>query len=228
MMLPSILTRPLSLILLGTCLSITVQAAELDSDRARYSYTLGIQVGEKLKSRGLDVDPAAFADAIEDVLAGNKLRMTPEQRQKALDLAEEEAANKHKQQADANSKAGATFRAAYAKKDGVKSLDKGVLYRVLKPGKGPSPSADSAVEVHYRGAHTDGREFDSSLARKEPATFQVSQVIPGFSAALKKMSVGAKWEVVIPPDQAYGEQGAGSRIGPQETLVFELELLGIK
>jgi FKBP-type peptidyl-prolyl cis-trans isomerase FklB len=227
-MTPRPISRALLPLLVGATLSLSALAADLNSDRARYSYTLGYQVADRLKSQGMDVDPAAFAEAVQDVLSGRKAKLSLEQMDKALGQAQAEMVKRKQQQAENNAKAGEAFRSAFSKKGGVKSLDNGLQYRVIKAGSGPTPAEDATVMVHYRGTHIDGTEFDSSLSRKEPATFPLEGVIPGFSAALRKMAVGSKWEVVIPSDQAYGIRGASPRIGPEETLVFEIELLGIK
>ncbi|MCB1735767.1 MAG: FKBP-type peptidyl-prolyl cis-trans isomerase [Gammaproteobacteria bacterium] len=210
-------------------LSAPALATDLTSDHAKYSYTLGYQVAQQLAARGLQVDPAAFADAIEDALGGKPPSLTPEQMQAAIDTARETAAAKDKAIADANSETGKQFQAEYAKQEGVNTLSNGIQYKILKAGDGAKPGADATVVVHYRGTLVDGTEFDSSIARKEPATFPVGNVIPGFSAALQSMPVGSKWEVVIPGDQAYGERGIpDGPIGPNETLIFEIELLEIK
>lgn len=222
------ITRALAPVLF-MALSAPALAADLGSDHAKYSYTLGYQVAQQLAARGLQVEPAAFAGAIEDALAGKPPALTPEQMQAAIDTARETAAAKDKAIADANTEAGKQFQADYAKQDGVKTLSDGILYKIVKAGDGAKPGADTTVVVHYRGTLIDGSEFDSSIARKEPATFPVGNVIPGFSAALQSMPVGSKWEVVIPGDQAYGARGIpDGPIGPNETLIFEIELLEIK
>ncbi|MCP5141271.1 MAG: FKBP-type peptidyl-prolyl cis-trans isomerase [Gammaproteobacteria bacterium] len=214
--------------LLAIALSAPVHAG-VSSDQTRYSYTLGYQVAQQLKARGLQVDPTSFADAIEDALAGKPPRLTPEEMQAAIDAVVAQAQEKEQLIADANAKAGADFRAQYAKQDGVKSLDGGLMYRELQAGTGARPTAESTVVVHYRGTLIDGAEFDSSIARGEPATFGIGNVIPGFSQALQNMAVGSKWEVVIPADMAYGAKGVkDGPIGPNETLIFEIELIEIK
>lgn len=213
---------------LGVALCASAHAG-VSSDQTRYSYTLGYQVAQQLKTRGLQVDPKSFADAIEDALSGKPPRLTKEEMQDAIDKAIAKVKEQKRLIADANTQAGADFRAEYAKRDGVKTLDNGLMYRELKAGDGPKPGADATVVVHYRGTLIDGTEFDSSIARGKPATFAINNVIPGFREALQNMPVGAKWEVVIPGDMAYGETGIkDGPIGPNETLIFEIELLEIK
>ena len=123
---------------------------------------------------------------------------------------------------------GEAYLAANAKKDGVKTLPSGLQYKVVTEGAGATPKASDTVTVHYRGKLVDGTEFDSSYSRNEPATFPVNGVIPGWTEALQLMKVGSKWELCIPANLAYGERGAGGRIPANATLVFEVELLGIK
>lgn len=129
---------------------------------------------------------------------------------------------------DKNKKAGADFMAKYAKVDGVQRLPSGILYKVLKPGTGASPKATDTVKVHYRGRLVDGKEFDSSYKRNEPAVFALNQVIPGWTESLQKMKVGEKWQVIIPSELAYGPVGRPPTIGPDAVLVFDIELLGIE
>jgi FKBP-type peptidyl-prolyl cis-trans isomerase FklB len=127
-----------------------------------------------------------------------------------------------------NKAAGEAFLAANAKKPGVVTRPSGMQYKVLKEGTGASPTKNSIVTTHYRGTLINGTEFDSSYARNEPASFGVTQVIGGWTEALQLMKVGSKWELYLPPNLAYGARGAGADIGPNETLIFEVELLAIK
>lgn len=131
------------------------------------------------------------------------------------------------EQAAENLKKGEEFLKENAKKTGIDTLSDGIQYKVLKEGNGPKPQATDMVKVHYKGTLIDGTEFDSSLKREEPAQFRLNQVIPGWGKALQQMPVGSKWILYIPADQAYGQRGAGSAIGPNETLIFEVELLDI-
>ncbi len=201
----------------------------LDSDSAKYSYTLGHQVAVQLKAKGVDVDGDAFAAAIADVLAGRDSQLTRAQMQTAVEVREAADEAKAAVLGDANRQAGIEFLAENAKQNGVVVLDNGLQYRVEVVGTGAMPGATDTVEVHYRGTLMDGTEFDSSHKRNKPATFQVNRVIAGFSEALQLMKVGSKWTVFIPGDLAYGERGIPSgAIGPNEMLIFELELLDVK
>jgi FKBP-type peptidyl-prolyl cis-trans isomerase FklB len=135
---------------------------------------------------------------------------------------------KAKESADKNLKAGEAFLAENAKKEGVVTLPSGLQYKVIEAGSGKTPKASDTVTVNYRGTLIDGKEFDSSYKRGEPATFPVSGVIAGWTEALQLMKEGAKWQLVIPPGLAYGEKGAGPVIGPNSTLVFEVELIKVQ
>jgi FKBP-type peptidyl-prolyl cis-trans isomerase len=135
---------------------------------------------------------------------------------------------KHKAAGDKNLKEGDDFLTANGKKEGVKTLPSGLQYKVIKSGTGRSPKATDTVKVHYNGTLTDGTVFDSSVQRGEPATFPVNQVIPGWTEALQLMKEGDKWQLYIPSKLAYGEQGAGGKIGPNSALIFDVELLSIE
>jgi len=132
------------------------------------------------------------------------------------------------EKAQAAERVGKAFREAYGQREGVSKTDSGILYRVLVPGTGAQPTADDTVVVHYQGTLVDGTEFDSSIRRGQPATFSLAGIIPGWQEALQLMKEGARWEVVIPPELAYGSTGAGGAIGPEETLIFEIELIEVK
>jgi FKBP-type peptidyl-prolyl cis-trans isomerase FklB len=141
---------------------------------------------------------------------------------------QQRAQQQQAEQAEKNKAAGEAFLKANKEKEGVTELPSGLQYKIIQQGKGKTPTADDTVVVNYRGTLTNGTEFDSSYKRNEPVTFKVDKVIPGWQEALKLMPVGSKWEVVIPSKLAYGEQGAGRFIGPNETLIFDIELLKIK
>jgi FKBP-type peptidyl-prolyl cis-trans isomerase len=148
--------------------------------------------------------------------------------ERVVKASENEAATKLKALAEKNAKAGETFRAEYKKGEGVKELPGGIQYRVLAEGKGDKPGATDAVEVNYSGKLIDGREFDASERHGGPVTLQLDKVIKGWQQAVTQMATGAKWEIVVPPELAYGLRGAGGAIGPNETLVFEIELVAVK
>ncbi|MEW8507337.1 MAG: FKBP-type peptidyl-prolyl cis-trans isomerase [Candidatus Thiodiazotropha sp.] len=218
------LTIPLTLLL---CIpSLQLYAGDLDNQHQRYSYAMGTRVGQMLKNQvsgGLDVN--AFSMAVSDVLSGSKLRLSNEEMQTAMSQHFKEQQAKQAKQAAENDKKGKAFLAANALKEGVVSLENGLQYRIIRAGSGASPSAEQTVEVNYRGRLINGSEFDSSYARGKPAQFKLSGVVPGFKEALTRMKPGAKWEVFMPAALAYGKKGAGRSIGPNETLIFEIEYL---
>jgi FKBP-type peptidyl-prolyl cis-trans isomerase FklB len=200
---------------------------DLSSTKAKISYAIGFQVGQSLKNDGLDVDPAVVAAAIADVQGGVEPRVTTEQMQEAMAAFEKERAEAVVRMGEENKKKGAEYLAKHAKEKGVVTTKSGLEYKVVEAGKGKQPTSDDKVTVHYRGTLLSGEEFDSSYARGEPATFPVHGVIKGWQEVLPLMKEGAKWEVAIPSDLAYGERGTGHGIGPNETLLFTIELLKV-
>ena len=215
----------------------------LATDKDKRSYAIGINVGkglgQNLKQAGLDIDPAILTRAIKDVLAGNQQAMTDQEAQETLktlqaglrekqeEMRKEQEA-KMKEVGDANKKEGDEFLAANKAKEGVTTLPDGLQYKILQEGTGPKPTAADSVTVNYRGTLLNGTEFDSSYKRGQPATFNVSGIIKGWTEALQLMPVGSKWQLFIPSDLAYGPRGAGRDIGPNATLVFDVELLSIQ
>jgi FKBP-type peptidyl-prolyl cis-trans isomerase FklB len=185
-----------------------------------------------LSRQGVDVDPATVARGLRDTLGGAKPLLTDAEAEAAL--GQLQAAVHAKQDAeaqkigDANMKEGQEFLAANKTKDGVVTLPSGLQYKILTPGTGPKPTAADTVVCNYRGTFINGTEFDSSYKRGQPATFPVGGVIKGWTEALQLMPVGSKWQLVIPPDLAYGTRGAGGAIGPNATLIFEVELISIQ
>ncbi len=213
-------------VLLVSALS-TVQAADLKSDKEKFSYAVGVQIALSLRHDGPHFDVDALTQAIEDVLAGAPLRLSPEEMQQAFNAFQAKRQEERRQLAAENARKGKAFLAANGKKSGVVTLPSGLQYQVIKEGKGEKPRLSDAVVVNYRGTFIDGEEFDSSYKRGEPATFTVGQVIQGWQEVLPLMPVGSHWKVFIPAELAYGERGAGDDIGPNETLVFDIELLAI-
>ena len=196
------------------------------------SYSIGIDIGRNLKAQGLMVDLKSFSKGIEDGTTG-KAALSDQEIHDVLAALQKEIVDKRttelKKVSAENKTKGDAFLAANKKKKGVTTLPSGLQYRVLTTGKGPMPTSTDVITAHYRGKFIDGTEFDSSYAHNnQPVTFPVNGVIPGWSEALQKMKVGSKWEIVIPPELAYKETGAGNKIGPNATLVFELELLSIQ
>jgi FKBP-type peptidyl-prolyl cis-trans isomerase FklB len=200
--------------------------------REQFSYALGFRIGsqiaEQIMTDGLDLDPEHLAQAIEDVLAGRAPAMTDEQMAAAITAARDHEQEESMAKAQGSASAGAAFRAEYGQREGVRTTDSGILYTVLVEGAGKQPQASDTVVVHYRGTLIDGTEFDSSFKRNQPATFSLGGIIPGWREILQLMPEGSRWEVVIPPELAYGSAGAGGAIGPEETLVFEIELREVK
>ena len=206
-------------------LPFSLQAANLDSQEKKFSYTLGYQFGQQMKKDGIRVDANAFAAGVDDVLRGNELQLSLEEMKAALQAGREALEKEKQARMKAATEAGKAFMAQNAKQEGVVVLPSGIQYKVLKEGEGKPPARDAEVTVNYRGTLVNGKEFDSSYKRGKPTTFKLSGVIPGFREAISMMKPGAKWRVVMPPNMAYGERGAGSVIGPNETLIFEIELL---
>jgi FKBP-type peptidyl-prolyl cis-trans isomerase len=201
-------------------------------------YFLGMSVGQQMAQQGFqakDFTGAGFAAGINDALAGKDAALTDEQMQQVaqkietiLRARQEEMVAEMRKAGAANLEKSNLFLEENAKKEGVKKLASGLQYKVLTAGTGKSPVAEDTVRVHYTGKLIDGTTFDSSVERGQPAEFGVGQVIPGWRQALQEMKVGDKWMLYIPPQLAYGEQGGpGGRIGPNEALIFEVELLEI-
>ena len=209
----------------------TVMAADkkYNTEKERFSYALGVQLGRGLQQQGItDVDPDALAQAIKDMVNGKEPRVSQQDMQAAMNAYREKILADQKAKGSAAEKAGDEFRSTNKKRKGVTELPNGIQYEVLKKGSGKKPTADDTVTVHYHGTLISGKVFDSSVKRGQPATFPLNGVIKGWQEVLPLMPTGSKWKVVIPPNLAYGERGAGSSIGPNETLIFEIELLSIK
>lgn len=203
----------------------------LKDEYARISYSVGYQVGGDFKRQKLTIHPELFLKGIQDALEGNDLLMNKTEIQNILvDMKKKLVASKQeekKKTTEKNFAEGRAFLIENAKKRGVKTLGSGLQYRILKKGSGALPKATDMVTLHYRGNLIDGKEFDSSYKRGEPATFRADSCIRGWAEALQMMNEGAKWKLFIPPDLAYGERGAGA-ISPNSTLVFNLELISVQ
>lgn len=194
------------------------------SDLEKFSYAIGMQIGASIRQQGVTIDPEAFSQAIRDVMSGAALRMSAEEADKVVKA---QQASALRARAAANLKRGEAFRTEYRQKEGVTELPGGLLYRVLKDGTGKKPKGSDSVKVNYTGKFVDGREFDSSASHGGPVSFALTGIIKGWQDALQQMSEGSKWEIVVPPDLGYGMEGAGGAIGPNETLVFEIELIAV-
>ena len=202
------------------------------TDQQMVSYTLGYQIGGQLavqiREGEVDLDPEAFAQAIADVLAGRPPAMTSVQMEAALEMFQQQQNSRRNTAAETGQSRGEAFQVEYSQRQGVVVTASGLQYRVIETGEGRSPGPADTVVVHYVGQLIDGTEFDSSKDRGTPATFSLGGIIPGWQEALQLMREGDIWEVVIPSELAYGAQGAGASIGPNETLVFEIELISVK
>jgi len=204
----------------------------LTTQKDKFSYALGMNLGTNLHKQSVPVDPNILLRGLKDALAGGKTALTEEQARAALMEVQNEM--RKKQQAEmqaageANKKEGDAFLAANKTKDGVVTLPSGLQYKILTQGTGPKPTATDSVVCNYRGTLINGTEFDSSYKRGEPATFPVSGVIKGWTEALQLMPVGSKWQLFVPSDLAYGERSPGPEIAPDSTLIFEVELLSIQ
>lgn len=200
---------------------VTTQAQQMD----QISYSLGVLLGQNLQQQGIDkVDASILAKAITDVMEGKPLQIEASE---ANRLVQSHIQAQQSKKFEGNIAAGQAFLAENAKRTGVVTLPSGLQYEVMKAGTGRKPLASEKVTVHYHGTLTDGTVFDSSVDRGQPATFGVTQVIQGWVEALQLMPEGSKWKLFIPYNLAYGERGAGPKIGPYSTLVFEVELLKI-
>ncbi len=195
------------------------------------SYAVGTNVAESLVQTTLDLDLPKLLEAITDVMSGNEVKLSPEEINTYLESfgkkIQEKQAETMNESAGVNEEKGVKFLEENSGKEGVVVTDSGLQYEILEEGEGEKPTTDSTVRVHYAGTTIDGAEFDSSYKRGEPAQFPVGGVIKGWTEALQLMSVGSKYRLTIPAEIAYGAQGAGQAIGPNETLCFDVELLAI-
>lgn len=209
------------------------QTAPLKTEKDKQSYVIGLNLGADMKRRAVeDLNFELLIQGIRDAYSGGNKLLTEEEANQIWaafqkNLAEKQKVNKMKM-AEENKKKGDAFLAQNKTKEGVVALPSGLQYKVLQAGKGPKPKAEDSVTTHYRGTLLDGTEFDSSYRRNEPVTFKVSEVIKGWTEALQLMETGSKWQLFIPPDLAYGPNGAGGLIGPNETLIFEVELISVQ
>lgn len=207
----------------------------LTTDKDKVSYGIGLDIGRTLKQQSFesgDLDLAKLRQGMQDALSGEKAMLTDEELSKVMMAFQQKMMAKQdslkKQKAGDNQKKGEEFLAKNSKEEGVVTTASGLQYKILKEGAGSKPESTSTVSVHYVGTLLDSTEFDNSVKRGQPASFQANQVIPGWTEALLNMPVGSKWKLWIPSKLAYGEQQRGPTITPNSTLVFEVELLGIE
>ena len=205
---------------------------ELKDQKNKESYSLGYQFGQNLKLQGVDINLDVYTSGIKDAVGGKEPQMSQEDiRATVTGLQQRLQAARQKElkeTAAKNVEEGKKFLAENQKKEGIKTLPSGLQYKVIAEGSGKTPQATDTVTVNYKGTLIDGTEFDSSYKRSRPATFKVNGVIKGWTEALELMKEGSKWQLFIPPQLAYGERGAGRDIGPNATLIFEVELIAIK
>ncbi len=217
-------------------LIVSVAAAQdtttLKDQKEKLSYALGMDLGIQLRKQSIEVDPDILFRALKDGLSGGKTLMTEADARAAISALQAEMMKKmaeaKKAVGEKNKAEGEAYLAANKAKEGVVTLPSGLQYKILKEGSGKKPTLDDTVVCNYRGTLIDGTEFDSSYKRNQPASFPVKGVIKGWTEALQLMQEGSKWQLFIPSNLAYGENGMGNVIPPNATLIFEVELISIK
>lgn len=223
-------------VLAGVLAACQEQAKEpdpvtLDTPEKRLSYGIALRMGERMKTDGMNLDVDAYSLGMRDAFDGAEAKLTDEEINAEMmafqQKVEAEREAEREALATGNAEAGAAFLEENAKREGVMVTESGLQYEVIEPGEGDSPGLDDQVEVHYRGTLIDGTEFDSSYSRGQTVTFGVTQVIAGWTEALQLMKEGAKYKLFIPSDLAYGPAGAGQMIGPNSTLIFDVELVDV-
>ena len=218
-------------IVLLTSFAAAQDAPELKTDKDKFSYALGMNFGENFRKQGLDLDPAVFAKAFGESFNGEKTAMTDQEVQTLLMAAAQEIRKKQTalqaEKGEAAKKEGDAFLAANKTKDGVVTLPSGLQYKILKAGTGEKATLDDTVKCNYKGTLINGTEFDASEKHGGPLTFPVKGVIAGWTEALQLLPVGSKWQLFVPSNLAYGPQGPAD-IGPNATLIFEVELVSIQ
>lgn len=207
-------------------------AGELTTDAQKFGYSIGVDLGRSLQPVKDQVDLASLKAGLDDVYAGTEPKLDDAAREEVKNTVakkmQEKQLAERAEQAKKSDEEGKKFLEENAKKEGVKTTASGLQYQVITEGSGKSPTAEDKVTVHYKGTLINGEEFDSSYARGEPVTFPLANVIPGWTEGLQLMKPGAKYKLVIPSALGYGERGAGVKIGPNSTLVFEVELISVE
>lgn len=224
------------IICLGSVLVASIGLAqdktELKDQKDKASYAIGFELGSSLNKQKVEANPDLLLKGLKDGLSGAKALLTEEQVKETMATLQKEMMDKqaaaNKEAGEKNAAAGTKFLTENKTKEGVKTTASGLQYKVLKEGSGESPKETDMVITNYKGTLLDGTEFDSSYKRNEPATFPVNRVIKGWTEALLLMKPGAKYQLFIPSSLAYGDRGVGKDIGPNSTLIFEVELVGIK
>ena len=205
-----------------------VYAVKIETDLEKFSYSMGIFFGKSVNSQQMEIDIPAFMQAVEDVLNNSEKKLTDDEMQKIINVYQKKEKEEQITKSTNSKVDGEKFLAENRNNDGVIVLASGLQYKIIKNSIGKKPTANGKVVVHYRGTLIDGTEFDSSYARGEPIELNLNQVIKGWQEALQLMAIGSKWQIVIPSELAYGKRGAGRVIGPNATLIFDIELLSIK
>ncbi len=196
------------------------------TDRQKLGYALGVFFAQNISQQGIDMDVEYFLAAVSDILNNDRPKLSDEEIRTIFLKYQALEQETRAKQAAANKQTGKEFLDRNRTKEGVVELENGLQYKILRSGSGPNPEPGSEVTVHYRGTLLDGNEFDSSYSRNEPAKLSLNRVIRGWQQALPLMKTGALWEIYIPSELAYGATGAGT-IGPDETLIFEIELIEV-
>jgi FKBP-type peptidyl-prolyl cis-trans isomerase FklB len=227
----------MKLVVAGMGLAITTAVAAVDApvlstDLDKLSYSVGIDLGKNLKKQDIVINPSVMAKGIEDGMRGGQFLMTDQQMKDSLTQFQKDLMTKRaaqlEQKSAINKQKGDAFLSQNKTKDGVVTLASGLQYKVITKGTGAKPGQNDEVTVEYTGKLLDGTVFDSTDKAGKPATFKVSQVIPGWTEALMLMPAGSTWEIYIPADLAYGARNVGGAIGPNETLIFNVHLISVK
>lgn len=221
----------LGLVVLQGCQGEQAKELDMQSDDQKVAYSIGLSIGTNFNNQGLELDPAFVNQGIVDAMSGNEPKLNEAEMQEVMmrfqQAQMEKMQAKQGEEASKNAEASAAFLAENATKDGVVTTESGLQYKVITEGTGAKPGPTDTVEVHYRGTLIDGTEFDSSYRRGETVSFPVNGVIAGWTEALQLMQEGAKYELYIPSDLAYGPGGTGGPIGPNQALIFEVELVSV-
>jgi FKBP-type peptidyl-prolyl cis-trans isomerase FklB len=234
-----ILTFSLLLVIFGACgkaagvsAAKPLKAGDLNNQKKKVSYAIGLDIGKNFKERAMDIDMEILIQGLRDAQGSGQPLLSSEEIQKTMTQFQQEMMKAEQEKrvglAQVNKAKEEAFLKENAQKPGIKTTASGLQYRVISTGMGPLPKLTDTVKVHYRGTLLDGTEFDSSYKRNQPAVFPLNGVIKGWTEALQLMKVGSKWQIFLPASLAYGEQGAGQVIGPNSTLIFDVELLGIE
>jgi len=222
----------LGVVIVLLAFQVEAQDTLFKGPKDKVSYSVGIEIGKNLKFQSADLNPELLARGLQDAFSDKKALLTDEEMKEALVSFQKEMVAKQqelvKKVGEKNKSEGETFLGENKKKEGIITLPSGLQYKVIKAGTGKKPKATDTVTAHYKGTLINGTEFDSSYRRGQPASFPVNGVIPGWTEALQLMEEGAKWQVFIPSNLAYGERGAGRDIGPNATLIFEIELVSVQ